>query len=173
MDNGNLSKSNEAVSRNPYLSAPIRFAEEDTSPATTLSEKPSCDIDEGNALEMKQNTNRNIITAEISGPPSDMVSGKLGSSHDEKLFSCQIPCLRFKIKIGKKTNVSSRIAGHWFLDDSTQFIGEGDVSNDVKGRAQKILKESMENTQDVGLDLGKEHMAVEFDVVLSNESFHD
>ncbi|KAI4339600.1 hypothetical protein MLD38_024522 [Melastoma candidum] len=137
MDNRNLGKSNETVPLNPYLSAPIRVAEEDASPATTLSKKPSWDIDEGNALEMKQNTDRNIIGSEISGPPTDMVSSKLGSSHDEEKFSCQRPCLQFKLKIGKKTNVSSRITGNWFLDERSQMIGEGDVSNDVKRAGPK------------------------------------
>ncbi|KAI4366711.1 hypothetical protein MLD38_022553 [Melastoma candidum] len=155
-DSRNTVKTNETLTLNPYLSAPIRIVEKGASPGPTRTppEKPPGNVLEGNAPQINiQNADRNIFVSKTSTPANIAVSGKSTDPNEQQLLSKQRNPVQFKIKIRKKPLVSGMMPSDGFMDKSSQHScrnsGECDVNYATKERTRKILKESVESPQDV------------------------
>lgn len=146
---GDLDKVKQAEESNPFLAPPLEFGEKEVShialPAK-LANEPMID----NLVAENRVMDNRVTVLETFAPAIEaMMERSLDSKGQKKVLLDRRPTVQFKIGIGKKS-IGSMIhaspENEGFAKISPWFKGESE-KDEKKRRAEKILKESMENSQ--------------------------
>ncbi|XP_052195906.1 transcription initiation factor TFIID subunit 8-like [Diospyros lotus] len=142
-DPGDVAKAKQAAEANPFLAAPLRFGEKEVSsvvfPLKSLNEATA-----KNSMVL-QNHGSALQIFSLGTEAMESMLSESGDSRENAIPNNR-PGVQFKIASGKRSSGTSMSCRN---DEINFWFGENDESNDKKRRAEQILKESMENTQEL------------------------
>lgn len=147
----NAAKLKEAAVTNPYLAAPLYFGEKEVSPAV-LPTKLSSEVVVGDHVGQKQVMDGEISALEAFVPGVESMKSGLNNSDEgqKKVFPSERPSVQFKIRIGKRSfnaNPNLSFENEGIIWGSPQR-GNSYSDYDKKKRSEKVVEDSVENTQD-------------------------
>ncbi|XP_044467558.1 transcription initiation factor TFIID subunit 8-like [Mangifera indica] len=146
------SKDKQAAESNPFLSALLHFEEKEVG-SVPIPAKLSKEVASENPVAENRGVFNHISVLQTFSPAIEAMKNKLCNSEEEqeKLLMNQRPAVQFKIGLGKKSlgkplklgpqHRDAEMISAWFCKD--------DKKDEKKRRAGKILKDSMENTQEL------------------------
>lgn len=149
-DTRDADKGKQAGEGNPYLAAPMQYGEKEVS-RVFLPAKLSNEATVENPVSSSQVMGNHVSVLATFAPAIDAMQGRLLDSEQgqKNVLLNRSNTVQFKIGTGKKSlntmpHLSPRNTGFEMISPS--FGMEGD-KDEKKRRAEKILKESMENPQ--------------------------
>ena len=154
VDAGDAAKAKQAAESNPFLTAPLQFGEKDVSPVLLPAKtKLLNDTTTENPIVENHGMDNHVSVLEAFAPNIEAMKSRLCDSEErhKKVLLNSRPTVQFKISVGKKSVGS-------MLDSSPQnksfevtapSFGRLNEKDDKKRRVEKILKESMENAQEL------------------------
>ncbi|PON73639.1 TFIID transcription factor [Trema orientale] len=148
---GDPDKVKQAEESNPFLAAPLEFGEKEVSrvilPAK-LANEPAL---ESRVTENHVMNNRFAVLETFAPAIEAIKEGSFDSEGQKRVLLNRRPTVKFKIGIGKKSfgsMIHSTPENEGLKKISPWFKGESE-KDEKKRRAEKILKESMENSQEL------------------------
>lgn len=152
VDPGDASKARRAAETNPFLSSPLHFGEKEVSPVF-LPDKLSNKIVVDNQAGENIAVGNHVSVLETFVPAIKIMKSRVCESEDgvEKLLSKQRSAVQFKIQNGNKSSGTALDLSFQKKDveEITSWFGKDNEKDDKKKRAEKILKESMKNPQEL------------------------
>ncbi|KAK9272393.1 hypothetical protein L1049_002765 [Liquidambar formosana] len=152
VDPGDAAKAKRAADSNPFLAVPLQFGEKEVSPVVFPAKVSNEAVLENHAVENHVGKNH-ISVLETFAPAIEAMKSSLCDSEDgvEKGLLNRRPAVQFKIGIGKKSlgaamDLSLQNKG---VKKITSWLGKDNEKDDKKRRAEQILKETMENPQEL------------------------
>ncbi|XP_007032778.2 PREDICTED: LOW QUALITY PROTEIN: transcription initiation factor TFIID subunit 8 [Theobroma cacao] len=153
-DGGDAVRAREAAESNPYLAAPLHFGEKEVEVSpVVLPVKLSNEVALKNIVSENCIVGNHVSVLETFAPAIEaMKSGFCDSENrQKKVLHNQRPMVHFKIETGKKslgsaTNLNSQKKD---LEKIALWFGNDNEEDDQKRRSEKILKEPMENCQEL------------------------
>ncbi|KAL6956471.1 hypothetical protein U1Q18_044377 [Sarracenia purpurea var. burkii] len=145
-DPGDSVKAKQAAESNPFLAAPLRFSENEVS-STVLPPKLLGEAAMINTALMQNHISvLETFTPAIEAMKSTQCNSEEGRT---KVLLNTRSTVQFKLGIGKKS--SGTLMSHWNdgNDKINSCFGDNSEKDDKKRRAEQILKESMENAQEL------------------------
>lgn len=147
IDNGDGHKGRQATESNPFVDVTLKFGDTEFS-SLSLPPKPP----EEKAAE--QHTGENTYSIlETFAPAIEAVKSGLSEAEEgqSRYYLNQRPAVHFKIGVPKKSlglgmDLSSQSKG---FEKTSQWLLKDNEKDDKKRRAEKILKESIENPQEL------------------------
>uniref|UniRef100_A0A5B6ZHZ4 Transcription initiation factor TFIID subunit 8 n=1 Tax=Davidia involucrata TaxID=16924 RepID=A0A5B6ZHZ4_DAVIN len=146
VDSGDAAKAKRAADSNPFLAAPLRFGEREVSSVFL----PAKHLDEA-VLQDRAFVENHVSALETFAPAIEAVKSRLCDSEEgsKKVLLNRRPTVQFKFGFDKKSlataispwNEGDEKTSPWFENDNEK--------DDKKRRAEQILKESMENPQEL------------------------
>lgn len=154
VDPGDAAKAKQAVESNPFLAAPLQFGEKGVSsvnlPAKT---KLSNEVTIENPVAKNHYTDNHVSVIEAFAPDIEALKSRLCDSVEgqKKVLLNSRPTVQFKISNGKKSFGAMLDLGlhNNGFEETTHWFGRENEKDDKKKRAEKILKESMGNAQEL------------------------
>ncbi|XWS44409.1 hypothetical protein CRYUN_Cryun15aG0042900 [Craigia yunnanensis] len=153
-DGGDAGRAREASDSNPYLAAPLHVGEKEVEVSpVVLPAKLSNEVALRNPVPENCVVGNHVSVLETFAPAIEAMKGGLCDSDNEqkKVLYNQRPLVHFEIGIGKKSldmapdfnspKKDLEKVGSWFRNDNEK--------DDKKRRAEKILKESIESSQEL------------------------
>lgn len=142
-------KVKQAEESNPFLAAPLEFGEKEVS-HLVLPPKLAKEPIMGNLVAENHVMDARVSVLETFAPAIEaMKEGSFDSEGQKRVLLNKRPTVQFKIGIGKKSfgsMIHSSPESGGFEKISPWFEGERE-KDEKKRRAEKILQESMENSQ--------------------------
>ncbi|XP_010260189.1 PREDICTED: transcription initiation factor TFIID subunit 8-like [Nelumbo nucifera] len=141
VDPADAGKLKRAAESNPFLASPLQQGEKDVSPVVCPAK-----------LAKNMAVENQVSVLEAFAPAIEAVKSGVCESVDagKKVLPNKRPTVHFKFGIGKKAlgapvdlSLHSKSAGK-----TASWFGKDEEKDDKKRRAEKILKESMENQQE-------------------------
>lgn len=152
IDPGDAAKARRAAETNPFLSAPLHFGEKGVSPVFLPAKLSNEAVVENQAGENHAVANH-VSVLETFAPAIELMKSRSCESEEgrKKVLSNQRPAVQFKIEIGKKSTGTALDLSFQNKDVEkiTSWFGKDNEKDDKKRRAEKILKESMKNPQEL------------------------
>lgn len=144
----NADKGKQVGESNPFLSAPLQYGEKEVS-HVILPAKISNEATLEDHVAPNHIMDNRASVMETFAPAIDAVQGGLFDSEkgQKKVFLNRRPTVQFKIGSGKKTFSNLSLQNEDFEKKSPWF-GRESEKDEKKMRAEKILKEPMENPQE-------------------------
>ncbi|PSS30519.1 Transcription initiation factor TFIID subunit like [Actinidia chinensis var. chinensis] len=145
-DSGDAAKAKEAAASNPFLAAPLRFGEK-AEPSVVLQPRLS---DEA-AAKSNGLLQNHVSVFETFAPAIEAMKSTLCDSEEggKKVLLNTRSTVQFKVGIGKKSLGTSMSLQNEGIDKINSWFGDNNEKDDKKRRAEQILKESMESTQEL------------------------
>ncbi|KAI9153414.1 hypothetical protein LWI28_010986 [Acer negundo] len=152
VNHGDISKEKFSAESNPFLSAPLHFKEKEVS-SMVRPAKLSKEVTVKHPAADARAVSNHISVVETFAPAIEAMKNKLYDSEEEqtKVLLNQRPAVQFKIGVGK-----NRLGKPIQLDPLNQdcnkiapWFGKDDEKDEKRRRAEKILKYSTENTQEL------------------------
>lgn len=146
VDPGDAAKAKRSSESNPFLSKPLQFGEKEVSPIV-----PPARL--ANETILENHVENRVLELETFAPAIEAMKSRICESEDEgkKVILNKRPAVQFKIGIGKKslgTAMDFRLQNKCVQKMSSCLPKETD-KDDKKGRAEQILKESMDNPEEL------------------------
>ncbi|GFZ19228.1 bromodomain transcription factor [Actinidia rufa] len=145
-DLGDAAKAKEAAESNPFLAAPMRFGEKAES-SMVLWPK----LSDGAAAESNGLLQNHVSVFETFAPAIEAMKSTLCDSEEggKKVLLNTRSSVQFKVGISKKSSGTSMSLRNEGIDKINFWFGDNNEKDDKKRRAEQILKESMESTQEL------------------------
>ncbi|XVE86187.1 hypothetical protein DITRI_Ditri18aG0016000 [Diplodiscus trichospermus] len=151
---GDAIRAKEASGSNPYLAAPLHFGEKEVQVSpVALPAKLSNELALRNPVQENCVVGNHVSVLETFAPAIEAMKGGLCDSNNgqKKVLCNQRPTVHFKIGIGKKSlgsapDFNSKSNN---LEKIASWFGNDNEKDDKKRRAEKILKESFESSQEL------------------------
>jgi transcription initiation factor TFIID subunit 8 len=145
---GDSAKATQRTVSNPFLAAPLQFGVKEVShvvPPAKLSDEAAVRY----PVEQTHTMDNNMSVMKTFAPAIEAMKSRLCDSGEgqKKVFFNQRPAVQFKIGVGKNSldgapDLSLQNKG---IKKISMWSGKDSENDDQKRRAEKILKQSMEN----------------------------
>ncbi|XVF14420.1 hypothetical protein REPUB_Repub09cG0057700 [Reevesia pubescens] len=153
-DGGDAIRAREASESNPYLAAPLHFGENEVEVSpVALPAKLSNEVDSRNPVPENRSVENHVSVLETFAPAIEAMKSDLcdPDNGQKKVLYNQRPTVHFKIGTGKKSlgmapDFSSQ---NMDLEKIDSWFGNDNEKDEKKRRAEKILQESMESSQEL------------------------
>lgn len=145
VDPGDADKAKQAAESNPFLAAPLRIGEKEVSSVVL----PPKLLDEA-AANNSAVVQNHVSVLETFAPAIEAMKNTLCDSEEDgkKVLLNTRTTVQFKFGIGKKSSGTSSIPNEG-IDKINSWFGDTNEKDNKKRRAEQILKESIENPQEL------------------------
>ncbi|XP_031249179.1 transcription initiation factor TFIID subunit 8-like [Pistacia vera] len=149
---GDNPKDKQAAESNPFLSEPLHFEEKEVS-SVAVPAKLSKEVASKTPVAENCGVVNHVSVLQTFAPAIEAMKNKLCDSEEEqeKVLMNQRPAVQFKIGLGKKSLSKPLKLGpqHRDVEMIAPWFCKDVEKDEKKRRAEKILKDSMENTQEL------------------------
>ncbi|KAJ6371218.1 hypothetical protein OIU77_001677 [Salix suchowensis] len=149
---GNSARATQGTESNPFLAAPLQFGEKEVShlgPPVRLSEEEAVRY----PVEQNHIMDNHMSVLETFAPAIEAMKSRFCDSEEgqKKVLLNQRPAVQFKIRVGKNSmagapDLSPQKIG---IENISEWFGKDSENDDKKRRAEKILKQSIENPSEL------------------------
>ncbi|GMP28649.1 hypothetical protein CsSME_00004111 [Camellia sinensis var. sinensis] len=145
VDPGDAAKAKQAAESNPFLAAPLRIGEKEVSSVVL----PPKLLDEA-AANNSAVVQNHVSVLETFAPAIEAMKNTLCDSEEDgkKVLLNTRSTVQFKFGIGKKSSGTSSIRNEG-IGKINSWFGDTNEKDNKKRRAEQILKESIENPQEL------------------------
>ncbi|KAG2710954.1 hypothetical protein I3760_04G054300 [Carya illinoinensis] len=155
VNHGDATKAKQAVGSNPFLAAPLQFGEKEVSPVLLPAKvKLLNEAIMRNPSMENHGRDNHISVLEALAPDIEAMESRLLDSEEKekKVLLNSRPAVQFKIGIGRKSlgTMQDLSLQKKSFEVTSPWFGRENEKDDKKMRAEKILKESMGHTQELG-----------------------
>ncbi|PRQ53355.1 putative bromodomain associated domain, transcription factor TFIID, subunit 8 [Rosa chinensis] len=151
VDPGDVEKAKQARENNPFLATPLQFGETEVS-QVTLPAKLSIEATEEILVAENHAKDKCSSVLETFAPAIEAIKNKsFELEEDQKILSSRKPTVQFKIGMSKKSLGTMLHSGPHKkgFEEVYPWFGRENGKDEKKRRAEKILKNSMENSQEL------------------------
>ncbi|KAJ6734837.1 BROMODOMAIN TRANSCRIPTION FACTOR [Salix purpurea] len=147
-----IARATQGTESNPFLAAPLQFGEKEVShlvPPVRLSEEEAVRY----PVEQNHIMDNHMSVLETFAPAIEAMKSRFCDSEEgqKKVLLNQRPAVQFKIRVGKNSmagapDLSPQKIG---IENISEWFGKDSENDDKKRRAEKILKQSIENPSEL------------------------
>lgn len=151
LDPGDAENAKQARESNPFLATPLQFGETEVS-QVTLPAKLSIEATEETLKAENHAKDKCSSVLETFAPAIEAIKNKpFELEEDQKTLSSRKPTVQFKIGMSKKSLGTMLHSGPHKkgFEEVYPWFGRENEKDEKKRRAEKILKNSMENSQEL------------------------
>lgn len=146
VDQGDASSLKRAAYSNPFLVAPLRFGKKELSPVILPTK-----LFDDNVVQNQADGANHVTVLETFVAAIDVIKTRSCNSEEcqKNVLQTSRPAMQFKFQTGKKSLGAAISVQNVGVAKTTSCVGSDNVKDDKKRRAEQILKESIDNAQDL------------------------